>query len=189
MLREATRDAHEAAEASAGMRRLLAGDLDEAGYRELLAAQLTLFGEWEAERREWLRHVAPRWDYASRANALEGDLAAEPVADTIGSHPSGSDAPGRAGGTLDSAEAWGELYVIEGSALGGRLIVKMLRERFPHLRHRFYAIGERTAPWRRFQAVLDGELIGEEAHRAALNGALAMFARFQRTLQDHAAHV
>jgi heme oxygenase len=86
--------------------------------------------------------------------------------------------------------AWGELYVIEGSALGGRIIVKRLRERFPALPHHFYAIGENAGePWPRFQSVLDRALVEPAALQAAIDGALRMFARFQQTLQDDIPHV
>jgi heme oxygenase len=90
----------------------------------------------------------------------------------------------------DECEAWGELYVVEGSALGGRVIVKRLRQRFPGLPHHFYAIGEHAeAPWRRFQSVLDRVLAGPDALAAAVDGALRMFARFEQTLQDDPTHV
>ncbi|MGF6712039.1 heme oxygenase [Luteibacter sp. W1I16] len=183
LLREATRAAHDAAEASPRMRRLLAGDMDEADYRRLLLAQWPLFSEWEAERRQWLAETAAAsgWVYVSRAERLAEDLfdAGAAIAASAAIAP-----PGK-----PNATAWGELYVIEGSALGGRLIARHLRERFPHLPHRFYTVGEQlTAPWRSFQAILDEALTGEAARRDAVDGARRMFARFQHVLQDDATH-
>ena len=188
------------------MQRLLAGALDETAYRALLAAQWHLLSEWEAERSAWLAGigVAQGWHYASRVEALAQDLedlshpaddnlaVARPARDSRwGREP--QDLPlsaknCRAQGAL--LQGWGELYVIEGSALGGRVIVKRLRERFPALAHRFYAIGENTkAPWHRFQGLLDRMLAEPAALRSAVEGALRMFARYQQTLQDHASHV
>ena len=170
------------------MRRLLAGRLNEAGYRRLLIRQRELFREWEAERADWLAGVeaVTGWRYVSREDALGRDLDARgsavdaaPLA-AISTHA----APTRPGAP------WGELYVIEGSALGGRVIVRQLREQFPHLAHHFYAIGEHaTPPWHRFQSILDHALADDAARKAAVDAALAMFARFQQTLQDDSRHV
>ena len=214
-LREATREAHAAAEASPLMRRLLAGELDEAGYRGLLEAQLTLFRAWESERASWLSGIAiaPGWRYVSRAAALEVDLAAmASVDDSVPLDTAASlacrSAPGREGAGVNAGDwreepsrpgallqgvsqpsaAWGELYVIEGSALGGRMIIAGLRTRFPHLPHHFYGVGEGTPPWRRLQGLLDRVLNDRPSQEAATAAALAMFARFQRTLQDHSPH-
>jgi heme oxygenase len=197
LLREATRDAHEAAEATAGMRLLLAGELDDVGYAGLLRAQLGLFLEWEAERREWLAGLA-QWRYVSRASSIERDLCgsrfsgdsardnatypdATPIAD--------ESAPTEASPTDQAAAAWGELYVIEGSALGGRVVVRRLRELYPHLPHHFYAIGDNApSSWRRFQSLLDQALPDEASQEAAVHAARRMFARFQQMLKDPAAH-
>jgi heme oxygenase len=197
-LREGTRDAHEAAEATDGMRRLMAGELDEGGYEGLLRAQLGLFDGWETERGDWLAAAAgvAGWSYVSRAALLRSDLA---FARRAGSYKGGSvpvirqaDAGGRPAGVPahDSATCWGELYVIEGSALGGRLIVRRLRELYPERIHRFYAIGE-DAPsaWRRFQQILDTNLPDAASCRAAVEGAQHMFARFRQVLKDPHAHV
>jgi heme oxygenase len=89
------------------------------------------------------------------------------------------------GADHDTPTAWGELYVVEGSALGGRLIARRLRELYPDRRHRFYAVGE-DAPsaWRRFQHLLDTHLPDDASCRAAVDGARGMFARFRRTLKE-----
>ena len=204
LLREATRDAHEAAEATAGMRLLLAGELDASGYAGLLRAQLALFRAWEAERSGWLAGLE-EWRYVSRASLIEADLcrsrfigdsarnnatytAAAPIADESAptEHGAGQVAARRA---EQGAAAWGELYVIEGSALGGRVIVRRLRELYPALPHHFYAVGENApASWRRFQSLLDHVLPDEASQEAAVNAARQMFARFQQTLKDPAAH-
>jgi heme oxygenase (biliverdin-IX-beta and delta-forming) len=99
-------------------------------------------------------------------------------------------APTEPGHAVDRAAFWGELYVIEGSTLGGRVIVRHLRECFPALPHAFYAMGEHApGRWRDFQRVLDHTLADDASQRLAIDGALRMFARFQRTLQDPGHHV
>ncbi|SKB42502.1 Heme oxygenase [Luteibacter sp. 22Crub2.1] len=227
LLREETREAHEDTEASGGMRRLMDGELDVAGYEALLRAQLALFEEWEADRAGWLASDVPQagWSYVSRASLLRGDLAvasgarsytsrpveghappvgaspardapapapapvgASPARDAPASAPVGASPSGDS--TRDSATCWGELYVIEGSALGGRLIVRRLRELYPDRDHRFYAIGEEApSAWRRFQHILDTQLHDDASRRAAVDGARRMFARFRQTLMEPAAHV
>ena len=203
-LREHTRAAHEAAEATAGMHALMSGAMDEAGYHTLLAAQLNLFRAWEAERAADIAAVAGIWPYPSRVPPLEADLpvgarlratsfastqrppgsVAKDVAHRVGSH--NMDTAGHPG----RAAFWGELYVIEGSTLGGRVIVRHLRSRFPTLSHRFYAMGEQApGDWRRFQRVLDDALADDARQQIAIDGAQQMFARFQRTLQDPGHHV
>ena len=192
LLREATRDAHEAAEATAGMRLLLAGELDASGYAGLLRAQLALFRAWETERSAWLARL-DEWRYVSRASLIEADLcrsrligdsARDNVTYTAAAPIADESAP-----TERDAAAWGELYVIEGSALGGRVIVRRLREFYPDLPHHFYAVGENApASWRRFQSLLDHALADEASQRAAIYAARRMFARFQQTLKDPAAH-
>jgi heme oxygenase len=196
LLREATRDAHEAAEAMAGMRLLLAGELDESGYAGLLQAQLALFRAWETERRDWLGALT-EWRYVSRASLIETDLCGSRFigdrrgseAGTVVAHRIAAEAAPTEAISPTEASAWGELYVIEGSALGGRVIVRHLRELYPHLPHRFYAIGENApASWRRFQSLLDHALPDEASQEAAVHAAQRMFARFQQTLKDPAAH-
>jgi heme oxygenase (biliverdin-IX-beta and delta-forming) len=202
LLRERTRAAHDAAEATAGMRALMSGAMDEAGYAGLLAAQLRLFRTWEAERAADIEAVAAVWPYASRIPSLETDMhAASPVgarsrAMPLATTPQGlapaRDAPSRASALLQGGDAlfWGELYVIEGATLGGQVIVRHLRERFPSLPHAFYALGERApGRWRGFQRVLDEALATDTRQQLAIAGAQRMFARFQRTLQDPGHHV
>lgn len=200
LLREATRDAHEAAESTAGMRLLLAGELDESGYAGMLRAQLALFREWETARRDWLAALT-LWRYVSRASSIEADLSdlCRSLSSDCGSRFIGDRRDSGVSSVVSrqiaaetaptEAACWGELYVIEGSALGGRVIVRRLRELYPGLPHHFYAIGENApSSWRRFQSLLDEALPDEASQEAAVHGAQRMFARFQQTLKDPAAH-
>ena len=174
------------------MRLLLGGELDETGYSALLRAQLSLFRAWEDERRDWLAGLAT-WRYVSRAALIDADLCGSRlIGDSVrenATYRPVTQIADKSAPTKQSAAYWGELYVVEGSALGGRVIVRRLRELYPDLPHHFYAVGENApASWRRFQSLLDHALPDEASQAAATHAAQRMFARFQQTLRDPAAH-
>ncbi|MBB3225478.1 heme oxygenase [Luteibacter sp. Sphag1AF] len=184
LLREQTRDAHDAAEAAPVMRHLLDGTLSRAGYAGLLAAQWVLFRDFERDHAQWLADTVARhgWTWRSRA-----DLLARDVAELGGTLPTEAAVSSRH--VVDESASWGMLYVIEGSALGGQLIVRGLRQRFPDAAHRFYGVGDdQGSSWRCFQQILDDVLAEEPAQARAIRGARHMFARFQTTFQDRISH-
>lgn len=183
-LRETTRHEHAAAERTPVMQALLHGRLDAATYARLLLGQYALHRAWEVERAAWLRGVADAgWHYASRSERLARDLAdwglfpedepsplpAAPISQVIGS-PSAS---------------WGELYVIEGSALGGQILARLLEQRFPGHAHHFFRIGQEAGrgTWRTFQSMLDTQLATPMQQQTAIAAARAMFHRTQRMLE------
>ena len=183
-LREASRHEHAAAERTSVMQALLHGRLDAATYARLLLGQYALHRAWEVERAAWLRGVADAgWHYASRSERLARDLAdwglspedepsplpAAPISQVIGS-PSAS---------------WGELYVIEGSALGGQILARLLEQRFPGHAHHFFRIGQEAGrgTWRTFQSMLDTQLAAPSQQQTAIAAARAMFHRTQRMLE------
>jgi heme oxygenase (biliverdin-IX-beta and delta-forming) len=76
-------------------------------------------------------------------------------------------------------EAFGALYVLEGSSLGGRVILKELKRRGASLKGLGFLdpYGFNTAPrWRSFLAILDREVVSGEQQRDAVTGALNAFA-------------
>ncbi|MFK2903769.1 biliverdin-producing heme oxygenase [Dyella ginsengisoli] len=184
-LREATRHEHAAAERTPVMQALLHGRLDAATYTRLLLGQYTMYRAWEAERAAWLHGelAAAGWRYASRSERLARDLAdwgrspedepsplpAAPISQVIG-NPSAS---------------WGELYVIEGSALGGQILARLLEQRFPGHAHHFFRIGQEAGrgTWRTFQSMLDSQLSNPMQQQAAIAAARNMFGRAQRMLE------
>ena len=192
-LREHSRHAHEATEASDGMRRLMAGQLDEAGYDALLRSQASLYRAWETEHATWLAGslASAGWQYTSRAALIAADLVDRlPGSQARQTAPAPALSPTPPTTKADDACRWGELYVIEGSSLGGRLIARRLRELYPQRAHHFYAVGENApSSWRRFQALLDTHLTDDAARRSAVDGALRMFARFRQALKDPPGHV
>lgn len=172
-LRERTAGAHAAAEATPVMARLMAGTLDAPGYLALLRGHRDLYARFEADHHAWLAGLdAAGWAYQSRLALLDADLG-----DTS--------APREAHDTpVDPARAWGMLYVIEGSTLGGQVLLRLLRHQFPDRDHAFFAHKPQDGySWRRFQNVLDASLRSEPAMERAVDGAHAMFARFNTMLE------
>ena len=184
-LREATRHEHAATERTAVMQALLGGQLDAAGYLRLLRGQYAMHRNWETERATWLRGALADagWHYASRSERLARDLAewgasvedepsplpAAPISQVVG-NPSAS---------------WGELYVIEGSALGGQILLRLLEQRFPGHAHHFFRLGQEAGrgTWRTFQSMLDSQLSNPMQQQAAIAAARNMFERAQRMLE------
>jgi heme oxygenase len=184
-LREATRHEHAAAERTPVMQALLHGRLDAVAYTRLLLAQYAMHRAWETERATWLRGelADAGWHYASRSERLARDLTdwglcpenepsplpAAPISQVIG-NPSAS---------------LGELYVIEGSALGGQILARLLEQRFPGHAHHFFRLGQEAGrgTWRTFQSMLDSQLSTPMQQQAAIAAARNMFGRAQRMLE------
>lgn len=177
-LREATAQAHAQVEALPHMPDLAAGTLAPARYVQVLRSHLALLAPWETAHAPWLDSLAAHgWTYRRRAPALRHDLAALEAGtaiDPVESPPAPSD-----------AYAWGMLYVVEGSLLGGRVIARALRAGQPALSAAlaYFDLGSQDpAAWRRFQACLDTALPDTDARDQAAAGAAAMFAHFHHHL-------
>lgn len=183
-LRHETRAEHAAAEQAPVMRALLDGALDAGGYRRLLQGQLALHRAWETRHGAWLDGplATAGWRYQRRTARLECDLAGW---DPAAPEPAGQadEAPSPVLGT--HAASWGELYVIEGSALGGRLLARTLERLFPDHPHHFFRLGQEPAngPWRTFQSMLDRHLPDTASQAIAIAAARTMFHRAQRMLE------
>ncbi|MGV3493633.1 MAG: biliverdin-producing heme oxygenase [Ramlibacter sp.] len=124
-------------------------------------------------RRAWL---AGR----SRARFLSRDLEA------LGLAPP---APVRLPGFRNAAAAWGSLYVLEGSALGGQVITRSLAARglLPNSGGAyFHGWGEATAAmWREFRDLLEAELRDPDALAPACEAACRTFESLSSLLEDH----
>ncbi len=173
VLREQTRVEHERVEATAAMRHLFHDPLNVSSYAQLLRRYLELHAAWENRHATWLRGlVAVGWTYESRLPALECDL--ESLGDV-------SEAPVRKFESVATLSAWGALYVIEGSLLGGQVIARHLAGRFPAHPHRFFNLGSHRPAhaWKDFQILLDAALASPGDMRSALSQAKETFALFQ----------
>ena len=181
-LRKATRREHAAAEDTAVMRALLEGRLGAAGYIQLLLGYRTLYSHWETQQSRWLSGdlAVAGWQYRSRLPAIESDLralGATPPTGTSASTPLPPDE--------QPAPAWGWLYVVEGSALGGQVIARRLAAGFPGHAHQFFnhGHGHGQPSWRQFQAVLDVQLDSAGARRVIALQAREAFGCFQTMLE------
>jgi heme oxygenase len=172
ILRDATDVAH---------RRLDAGfaayDLTRrADYLAFLMAMQAAFAPLEA----WLDETDPGflpmdWSQRRRAEALRVDLQGLGIVASEGS--SAVPPP-----TLPADAAPGVLYVLEGSRLGGQVLLRqvlaspdpVVRENARFLRH-----GEGLRFWPSFSAWLCTRPVSE--HEPAISGALCAFALFERT--------
>lgn len=181
-LRLATRREHQQAEDTPVMRALMSGALDRHGYARLLLAHRDFYRRWEQHRGPWFKHDSlADWRYESRCDALQDDLSTLHCAVASVAPPATQGPPAVA----TCHAGWGELYVVEGSALGGQVLARLLTQRFPDLPHHFFRFGQRHGrpSWRSFQAMLDLQLHDETPCLAAIDGARTMFAQMQRMLE------
>ena len=183
LLRSGTAAAHEAVEHATGLPDAVA---DMAGYRACLQGFASVILPLERS----LRLVAGWEDYGidlaerARAPALLADLA------RLGLEPDGI-APAGVPAPADLAGGLGALYVIEGSVLGGRVILDALTARLSAdiagATAFFGGRGPRTGLlWQTFRAALDR--FGEdepEAKAAVVAAANRTFAAFTTTFQAH----
>lgn len=174
-LRLETRDAHDRIEANPHFARLMAPDLTRQEYRALLARLFGHHAPAEASLAQAMALLPAGLDLPrrlSRTALMAGDLAA------LGFSPARVAAlPRCAGIQLRRREqAWGLLYVLEGSSLGGQVIARHLEALLeigpgtgaagmvPH--------GAATGQlWREFksmldQAALDGDAVVDAARQA-----------------------
>jgi heme oxygenase (biliverdin-IX-beta and delta-forming) len=94
-------------------------------------------------------------------------------------------------GISTRGEAFGALYVLEGSSLGGRVILKELKRRGVSLAGLGFLdpYGFNTAPrWRTFLAILEREVVSGEAQSDAVTGALNAFAFAKSCLCKESTH-
>jgi heme oxygenase len=180
-LRDATRAAHAAVEHVPALARLLAPDLTRVEYAATLGRMYRFHLALEPRLRSALAGVADLAAFAEggRAGAIAVDLHALGVA-------APRPAPLRALPRLDTpAAAMGCLYVMEGSALGGRVIAKRLADSVgvtPRDGARFFG-GESADVvrdrWLAFCAALEatGRALSASEQRRLLIGATACFTR------------
>lgn len=167
-LRAATREHHDRIDRLMDLRRMR----EPGHYARVLQVFDAFLHAWEPavaaalppSRRAWLQA-------RSRRAFLQQDLTAlgiGPAALSIDIAP-----------LPDAAAAWGSLYVIEGSALGGQVITRSLAQAGLHPHDGaayFHGWGDATAAmWREFRALLDAELATPRALDQACTAACATF--------------
>lgn len=206
-LRAATRAEHERAEKTSGFMR---PDVTPEIYARWLRRLLRFHGAFEARLREQApvingidlneRSKAPwlREDLAI-LGAAEFDRGAGPdpepdlgpdLEPAIGPR-FGAEAFTELPSIATRAEAVGAMYVLEGSTLGGQVIVQSLRARLPNVQpeaFRFFSgYGERTREmWAQFSAAAREALRSADDVEAAVVSARKTFAAFAALMRDQA---
>ena len=157
-------------------------DLRDRGvYADCLRRMGRFYAAWEPslQSQRELQRIVPDLPERRRADALASDLRAlgvEPLAPMPAPEP------------LSDAEALGALYVIEGSTLGGQVIMRSLQGTdFEAGATRFFdAYGPRTgAMWKAFCAALEAFGVARPQDVPfVLAGARRCFGAFQTSLSD-----
>lgn len=189
-LRDATREAHERLDAAIPV---LTPGLGLAAYHELLGRYLVAHRAVESALDQCasaLARVGVTLDERRKVPLLERDRAY--VASLLVSNP--DDVMPNAPFTLATpSAAWGALYVVEGSTLGGQHILRSLQSSELVRRHGltsenglayFTGYGDRTATmWRQFLTALgDADAVDPGERGAIIHAAQATFALFERVL-------
>lgn len=207
-LRSETSDLHRAVEAVADLPGSVASRAD---YRDLLSAFRTVHSSVEAAvcdlrwRADWRRlgvdisrhrqlHLVvddlDRLDCtASGPPRADPSRGAQPSAE-LGRAPSPQADQGMVGPELtSSAHALGGLYVIEGSAIGRRLLSPMLVARLGDIPTSFFdGAGRHPQAWRDVQRCLAAVPGDEDHHRTVVAGARITFEVFLDRLGPRARH-
>lgn len=159
-LRAETRPDHDRVDAAFGG----FGLSDREGYTRFLLAQARVLPDLEAMLRP--AELVPGW--RGRSGALLADLA------SLGQEAPPSIAVPIPGG---AAGRWGALYVLEGSRLGGAVLVKRVPPGVPTA---FLASTHPQGAWRDLLARLDAASDGPAWELDAIRGAQATFAAFEQ---------
>lgn len=176
-LRDATHDVHRSLEKLPLAASLAEGSISMASYRIYLQRLLVVVREVDLQLAD-PRHVASgarEWSDGLRQRWIGEDLAA------LGAAVPAAD-PGRLGAAMSPPAIWGQLYVIEGSTLGGVVLARGLAAREelrPALRY-LNGYGTGTGErWRRFRAALAAHVPAASLPEA-IDAARDMFSRFGR---------
>lgn len=161
-------------------------------YQQVLAAYYHFYRELEACIDRALQAGVSTFSYANRCKLpwLASDLRYFGIdPDAAAWRP--AIAPQRFE-LLDEGQLLGTLYTIEGSSLGGQVIVRHVAAHLgltPDTGARFfYGYGEQTMPlWGRFEAFINTALTDEGACRRAQDAAKSTFSRMESVLDDYLA--
>lgn len=166
ILKEKTKEQHDETEAKLQSQKIFDKSYSLDDYKKLLTHNYKLISRYEPQIREHLKNYPElNLEERSKIEALKTDLSKLNI-DMPAESPIQN---------LDNeAEAFGALYVIEGSTLGGNVIAKQLRknQEFENIEFNYFGVyGENTGFfWQEFKAIID-EKISEDAYEDCINGA------------------
>lgn len=177
-LRDATRDAHRSLDHHPALQCLLAPTLTREAYGASLLALYPAHAALESRVCREITRLGLRLRVPRRLPRLADDLG------TLGLTPEAL--ASEAGPTSASpATLAGELYVLEGSRLGGQMIADRLRRTLgPGVPHAFFSLAMVPGEWSRRLAELEA-LCPPGQRDAAVAGAREAFARFHHQLDTH----
>ena len=145
-------------------------------YARFLLSQADAFLPLEAavDAAKW-SDIIPDWSNRKRSDSLRADLADFGL--------SVEDKPIEP--LRSRSQMLGVVYVLEGSRLGGAVLVRSLPPRFPR---RFLSSGK-PAMWRALIHLLECELVDEGDLSAAVEAARFAFERFETSARNELEHV
>ena len=165
-LKEQTKQQHDDTEAKLQYQKILDKSYTLDDYKTLLIHNYKLINRYEPQIQEQLKNYHElKLDLRSKINSLKTDLNNLNIS-TENEEPTQN--------LENEAEAFGALYVMEGSTLGGNVIGKQLKRNpeFEGVEFNYFGVyGENTGPyWQEFKSIID-EKISEENYESCVTGA------------------
>jgi heme oxygenase len=165
-LKEQTKQQHDDTEAKLQSQKIFDKSYTLDDYKTLLIHNFKLISRYEPQIQDQLRNYHElKLDLRSKISALKTDLNNLNI-ETECETPLHN--------LENEAEAFGALYVMEGSTLGGNVIAKQLKRNpeFENVEFNYFGVyGENTGPfWQEFKSIID-EKITEEQYEDCVTGA------------------
>ncbi len=165
-LKEQTKQQHDDTEAKLQSQKIFDKSYTLEDYKNLLLHNYRLISKYEPQIQENLKNYPElKLDLRSKNNALKTDLNNLSI-ETASETPTQN--------LENEAEAFGALYVMEGSTLGGNVIAKQLKRNpeFQNIEFKYFGIyGENTGSyWQEFKSIIDDK-ISEDQYEDCVRGA------------------
>lgn len=166
ILKEETKSEHDKTEESLQSKKIFDRSYTLEDYKNLLIHNYLLISKYEPQVNKLLvSYPELKLDLRTKINAITTDL------NNLGVDLNNDFNADK----LDNeAEAFGALYVMEGSTLGGNVIMKQLRKNpaFEDITFNYFGIygGKTGLLWQEFKAFLDGK-INEKDYESCITGA------------------
>lgn len=166
ILKERTKQQHDDTESLLQSKKIFDKSYTLDDYKKLLIHNYNLISRFEPKIQEKLKHHPElKLEVRAKIDALETDLKNLDI---------NIDCSHTIDNLANEAEAFGALYVMEGSTLGGNVIVKQLRRNsdFENIEFSYFGIyGENTGKlWQEFKTIMDDKIMPEE-YEDCINGA------------------
>lgn len=165
-LKEQTKQQHDDTEAKLQSQKIFDKSYTLDDYKTLLIHNYKLINRYEPQIHDQLKDYPElKLDLRSKIKALKTDLNNLNI-------KTETEIPAQ--NLENEAEAFGALYVMEGSTLGGNVIAKQLKRNpeFENVEFNYFGVyGENTGPfWQEFKSIID-EKMTEEQYNDCVTGA------------------